>query len=234
MDAHAYKTVIPGLGLGLIASWLFYNSWFGMLVSVPVIPIMWRRNKQEIMRKKRTQIKEEFREMMVMVSGNLNAGYSLENSFLQVSKTNATEWKLMDRELERIENGLSYSKRIETLLLDMGKRWEITEIVNFARLIEVAKQYGGNIPMLIRQMTTNFADVQETEMEIQTVIAAKRMEGTIMLLVPFGILLMLRLINPTYIQVIYESIAGRIWMTICLIVIILCKLWIEKIVRIEV
>lgn len=234
MDAHVYKTVIPGLGLGFAASWLFYNSWFGMLVSVPVIPIMWSRNKQERIRINRKHIKEEFREMMVMVSGNLNAGYSLENSFLQVSKTNPAEWKFMDRELERIENGLSYSKRIETLLLDMGKRWEVTEIVNFARLIEVAKQYGGNIPMLIRQMTTNFADVQEAEMEIQTVIAAKRMEGTIMLLVPFGILLMLRLINPTYIQVIYESIAGRIWMTICLTVIILCRFWIEKIVRIEV
>ena len=71
-------------------------------------------------------------------------------------------------------------------------------------------------------------------MEIDTVIAAKRMEGTIMIAVPFGIMLMLRLINPSYIEVIYQTIAGRIWMTVCLVVIFLCKLWIEKIVRIEV
>lgn len=234
MDLRVYRPVVLGLGIGLCASGLFYDSWFGMIVSVLIVPVLWRRNKREMHRQKQAQMKEEFREVMVMVSGNLNAGYSLENAFIQVYKTNASEYTVMSRELERMVNGLSYSARIEKLLLEMGKRWDIGEIVNFAKLIEAAKQYGGNIPQLIRQLTTNFADMQETEMEIQTVIAAKRLEGNIMILVPFGILLMLRLINPTYIQVIYETAGGRIWMTICLIVIFLCKLWIEKIVRIEV
>lgn len=234
MDFRVYRPVWVGLAIGAAASWLFYDSAFGMFVAVPLIPVLWKKNKEKIRLEEKAQMKEEFRDTMVMVSGNLNAGYSLENAFLQVYKTNASEYIRMNRELERIANGLSYSNRIETLLLELGKRWDIAEIINFAKLIEAAKQYGGNIPQLIRQMTTNFSDIQETEMEIDTVIAAKRIEGTIMIAVPFGIMLMLRLINPSYIEVIYQTIAGRIWMTVCLVVIFLCKLWIEKIVRIEV
>ena len=234
MDFRVYRPVWMGLTIGAAASWLFYDSAVGMFVAIPLIPVLWKRNKEKIRLEEKAQMKEEFRDTMVMVSGNLNAGYSLENAFLQVYKTNASEYVRMNRELERIANGLSYSNRIETLLLELGKRWDIAEIINFAKLIEAAKQYGGNIPRLIRQMTTNFSDIQETEMEIDTVIAAKRMEGTIMIAVPFGIMLMLRLINPSYIEVIYQTIAGRIWMTVCLVVIFLCKLWIEKIVRIEV
>ncbi len=234
MDFRVYRPVWMGLTIGAAASWLFYDSAVGMFVAVPLIPVLWKRNKGKIRLEEKAQMKEEFRDAMVMVSGNLNAGYSLENAFLQVYKTNASEYVRMNRELERIANGLSYSNRIEALLLELGKRWDIAEIINFAKLIEAAKQYGGNIPQLIRQMTTNFSDIQETEMEIDTVIAAKRMEGTIMIAVPFGIMLMLRLINTSYIEVIYQTIAGRIWMTVCLVVIFLCKLWIEKIVRIEV
>lgn len=234
MDFRVYRPVWMGLTIGAAASWLFYNSAVGMFVAIPLIPVLWKRNKEKIRLEEKAQMKEEFRDAMVMVSGNLNAGYSLENAFLQVYKTNASEYVRMNRELEHIANGLSYSNRIEALLLELGKRWDIAEIINFAKLIEAAKQYGGNIPQLIRQMTTNFSDIQETEMEIDTVIAAKRMEGTIMIAVPFGIMLMLRLINTSYIEVIYQTIAGRIWMTVCLVVIFLCKLWIEKIVRIEV
>lgn len=234
MDFRVYRPVWMGLTIGAAASWLFYDSAVGMFVAVPLIPVLWKRNKGKIRLEEKAQMKEEFRDAMVMVSGNLNAGYSLENAFLQVYKTNASEYVRMNRELERIANGLSYSNRIEALLLELGKRWDIAEIINFAKLIEAAKQYGGNIPQLIRQMTTNFSDIQETEMEIDTVIAAKRMEGTVMIAVPFGIMLMLRLINTSYIEVIYQTIAGRIWMTVCLVVIFLCKLWIEKIVRIEV
>ena len=125
-------------------------------------------------------------------------------------------------------------KWLEELLLEFGRRSGVPEIMEFAGLVETAKVYGGNIPQLIRQMTDNFAQTEQLEAEIQTVIAAKRLEGRIMLVVPFAILLYFRILNPSYMQVLYHTIAGRCCMTICMLIIAACAGWIDKIVRIEV
>ena len=52
-------------------------------------------------------------------------------------------------------------------------------------MIEAAKRYGGNIPYLIRQMVRQMQESELVELEIQTVLAAKKLEGRIMLFVPF-------------------------------------------------
>lgn len=46
------------------------------------------------------------------------------------------------------------------------------------------------------------------ELEIQTVLAAKKLEGRIMLFVPFGIVLFLRMTNASYMQVLYTTATG--------------------------
>ena len=171
---------------------------------------------------------------MEIVSGGLHAGYSLENAFLSARATADREYPLMSRELTLLANGLSCRKRLEELLLEFGRRSGVPEIMEFAGLVETAKVYGGNIPQLIRQMTDNFAQTEQLEAEIQTVIAAKRLEGRIMLVVPFAILLYFRILNPSYMQVLYHTIAGRCCMTICMLIIAACAGWIDKIVRIEV
>lgn len=219
---------------GVVASVLFYDSGFGMLACFPLFPIFYRHRKNQVIAQKRAQLKKEFRDVMQLVSGNLNAGYSLENACVQVRHTNGAQYPLMNRELIMIENGLACSGRIEDLLKDFGEKSRIAEISEFAKLIETAKQYGGNIPQLIRQMTSNFADAEMVETEIETMVCAKRLEGRIMLAIPFFIMLYFRFLNPEYVQVLYVTFAGRIWMTICLVAVFVCAAWIEKIVRIEV
>lgn len=222
------------MAAGGLVSALFYRSWWGMLSVFVLLPFFYRYGERLGVRRQQAQLKSEFREVMVMVSGGLNAGYSLENAFLAVRKTADREYPLMDQELSVLAGGLSCRKRIETLLLDFGRRSGIPEILEFAGLIETAKVYGGNIPQLIRQLTANFADTEMIEAEIETMVAAKKLEGRIMLAVPFGILLYFQLLNPSYIQVLYTTLAGRLCMTVCIGIVSVCAGWIEKIVRIEV
>ena len=65
------------------------------------------------------------------------------------------------------------------------------------------------------------------ELEIQTVLAAKKLEGRIMLFVPFGIVLFLRMTNASYMQVLYTTATGRLWTGVSLAGIGLCAWWIE-------
>ena len=140
----------------------------------------------------------------------------------------------MEAELQILTNGIACHKRIEQLLMALADRSGVDEIRELAAMIEAAKRYGGNIPYLIRRMVRQMQESELVELEIQTALAAKKLEGRIMLFVPFGIVLFLRMTNASYMQVLYTTATGRLWMGVSLAGIGLCAWWIEKIIRIEV
>ena len=55
-----------------------------------------------------------------------------------------------------------------------------------------------------------------------------------MSVMPFFILLYVRLMNPGYFQVLYDSPGGVILSTVCLIALVAAGMWAKKIVEIEV
>lgn len=242
MDYQKYKTGIPfwmfvsGISLGISGGtgYLFYDAWWGCWMVVILAPAAYKMTKNLCIERRKRQLKKEFCDVMTLVSGNLHAGYSLENALIQVQRSNGTSFPLMNQELMVLIHGITCKKRVETMLKDLAGRSGIDEIMEFANRLETAKRYGGNIPYLIRQLTTNMLDVELVETEIQTTVAAKRLEGRIMLIVPFGILAFMKITNPEYMCVLYDTIAGHALMTGILLAVGICAWWIEKIIRIEV
>ncbi len=244
MDYRVFKAdirfvvavLLVSAGLGAMVSFLVYDDWRGMLVTTAFFPAVWKQGWIYVMQRRRKELKAEFREMIILFSGNLEAGYSLENAIAETSRMFSDDNKtnsIMQGELHRFVNGIACGQAVDELFVKFGVRSGVQEIRDFAGLLKIAKYYGGNIPKLIRQTAANFADTAMVETEIDTLISAKRLEGRIMLAVPFAILGYLRLMNPEYVQPLYTA-GGRVWMTIGLLIIGAAAVWIEKIVRIEV
>lgn len=242
MDYRVYRAdirfwmivILLSCAVGGSAGYLFFDAWWGCLLIPICIPVVQKRLRQSCLQKRTRQLKTEFWEVMTLVSGSISAGYSLENAFVQTYRTSAAEFPLMEAELQILMNGIACHKRIEQLLMALADRSGVGEIRELAAMIEAAKRYGGNIPYLIRQMVRQMQESELVELEIQTVLAAKKLEGRIMLFVPFGIVLFLRMTNASYMQVLYTTATGRLWMGVSLAGIGLCTWWIEKIIRIEV
>ncbi len=91
---------------------------------------------------------------------------------------------------------------------------------------------------MVQIMKTTAAGIArkvEVEMEIATMIAAKRYEQRIMLVIPFLIIGYLRMVNQKVISVfLYEGVAGRIVMTLCLLAGIISYFWSRKLINIGV
>lgn len=212
---------------------LFYNSMVGCLVAIPIGIIMWRQDISLYERNCKRRMRGEFKDVIIKVSGNLNAGYSLENAFVQATHDTEKEGSgYMLKQLKKIVAGLSYNRRIEDMLMDIGEESQVEEISEFARLIVIAKSYGGNIVHLIRQTAGNLAMRQSVELEIRTMVAAKKLEGNIMVLMPFIIIVFMRMTNGSYMDVLYNTLIGRLVMTICLVLVIASWIVINKIMRI--
>lgn len=232
--------VIKILSIGMLVGMLFYDSLVGGIVVIFAAPYLWKNDKQRYTDGQKRKLRAEFKDMIVLLSGNLNAGYSLENAFMkvldEVERMSGDDCRnrVMVSELKYIVNGIHCNRKVEDMLMEFGDRCGIREIQEFAGLIVAAKNYGGNMIHMIRQTAGNMTDTQMVENEISTLTAAKRLEGKIMLITPFVILVYMKITNEQYMQILYTTVLGRVVMSICLGVILAAGIWIEHIMRIEV
>lgn len=213
-------------------SWLFYNSFFGFCLIPLWFFAVCKLNKARDKKRKREYFQKEFRQVLLQLAGELNAGYSLETTFYRMQERDFKQETRL--EIFRICRGLDNQKTLENMILEWANRWDIQEIYEFASVVTLAKRYGGNMPWLIRKLCKNMLDCSLVDEEIQTMTASKRLEGNIMILVPFCILLYMKTVNGSYLSPLYENLGGRVLMSICLIIWLLSVVVIEKIVDIEV
>lgn len=240
-----YKPYIPKSGwyvftflylgtVGIICGLLFYDALWGVVFTIPYLVCIYRKLKRDFVESRKRQLKEEFKNVISGVSGSLQAGYSIENAFLYVLleiKPDEAVDNLLKEDLKLLVNGMKCGKSLEQGLKELGDKSDIEEIKELAYLVKTAGIYGGNLIRLIGQCARSMTEKSTTELEINTMIASKRLEGKIMSVIPFFIMLYLRLTGVSYIDVLYKTIWGHVFMTVCLVGIVFTSISIDKIIN---
>lgn len=235
MDAAEYAAKVFGI-TGVI-SYLFYDSPKAM-VMIPVIGyVQYTNMKKQKLKNRSTQLSLQFKALMETLVTSLTAGYSLERAFQDAGKDLMLVYPPESdifSELEGIVSGIQRNIPVEDLLRDFGLRSKVEDIENFANVIRAAKKTGGNMIAIMKKTVRNITEKMMVEEEIQTMIAQKKLEQKIMMLMPYGILAYLRLTNGDFLTVLYHNSFGAIIMTIFLAGIYGAGKWAERIMDIQI
>ena len=116
--------------------------------------------------------------------------------------------------LRKVDN----SANIEDELIEFADRTGIEDIKYFAQVFKYAKRSGGDLIAIIKNISNTVREKIEVESEIQTIISGKKMEQKVMSMMPFGMILYLRMTSPDFISPLYGNVLGIIVMSMCLIV----------------
>ena len=92
----------------------------------------------------------------------------------------------------------------------------VEDIQDFAGVLRVGKQTGGNLPVLFENSMLVIEEKISVKQEILTLISAKRLESRIMSVIPFVIIFYVDTTSKGYFDVLYTGVAGKILMTACL------------------
>lgn len=199
----------------------FYRSLWAVPLMLPV-GAFYLINAEGIKRKERKRcLRSEFKDAILTISANIRAGYAVENAFRET----LSEMKVLYgkdspvfQELYKIVQGMANNLSIEYLMEQFARRAELEEIQEFADIFSIAKRSGGNLTEIIGETAGIISEKIEAEKEIQTLLAAKRLEWNIMAVVPFAIILYVSVASEGYFDVLYTSFTGRTVMTVCLAV----------------
>lgn len=223
--------------LSAVFSYLFYRSAAAFALSLPLFSVFLKMRKEDCIQKRQRELSVQFLDGMHAVSVALSAGYSAETAFAEALKelrAMYSEDAMIMREFRYITVQLGMNRSLEELLLNLAARSGIEEIRNFADIFSVAKRTGGNLIGIIRNTVLCASQKEETRREIDTCLAAKRLEQTIMSVIPCLILLYVQAVSPGFLDGMYHNAAGILVMTACLGVYALAWYWGRKIVKIEV
>ena len=229
--------LLIGAVFNAMISWLFYDSIIAWFLMLPLFVLSLKEKGIQLCQKRKRKLELEFRDVILSVSSNLQAGYSVENAFREAYKDivllYGTE-SVMAAEMRLIFRKLSNNEQLESALLNLAKRSDVQDIRDFADIFSIAKRGGGDMRTIIANTAAIIGDKQEVRREIETVVSEKKLEQQIMKYIPFFIIFYISLTTKGYFESLYHNLLGWIVMTVALLIYMAaCKLS-DRILQIDV
>ncbi len=203
----------------LMINYFFYRSVWAVPFLLLPGAIYFHMEKEALLAKKRGRAREQFQELMLLVSTGQKAGYSAENAFLSSYRDmeilygrDSSICRMLDILKVGKENHADFSK----LWYQIGDRVGIPEIQEFAVVYEISCKSSGNAAAIMEKTADIIIQKLDTEKEIEVIISARKLEQKIMNIMPFLIMFYISITSPGYFDGLYHSALGAVIMTICL------------------
>lgn len=180
---------------------------------------------------KRTSLfNEQLVDALTIMCNCLKTGFSFQTAIESVAKEMqdpiSSEFERMLRERKL---GLSFEYSFEQMVNRTGNQ-DLTLIAN---AVLIQKQVGGNLAEILENISLTIKERIKIAAEIKVLTATGRMSGYVIGLLPVLILVLLMVINPTYVEAFFTTSNGRLLLLICITLEAIGFLFVRKIVSVK-
>lgn len=211
--------IIKSVAVLLLLNFCFYRQMFTLIFLLPLAWGFYRLEKRELLHKKKEEVRQQFKDLLLLAVTGLRAGSSVENAFLNSHSDMELLYgkeSCICRMLHRFRAGLENRISPETLWKEMGETCKIEEIKDFSRVFSIAKETGGNMTIIMERTAKIIESRAETRKEIETQLSGRKLEQKIMNSMPFLLMMYMNFTSPGYFDGLYGSPEGMAVMTLCL------------------
>ena len=224
-------------GITVWMSYFVFNSVFGLLAFVPVFIIHRRFHGKKEEEKAKEGFFERYREFLSGLSTGLRAGHSLENSMRDAREALIMLYGKKDgfvNELTKLLRQVSMNVPVEEAFKDFSGRHPFEEVLDMAEVLAIGKRMGGNYTENISRAAEKIRQSLLLKSEIRAKSAEKKLELTMMLILPPGILTYIRLCSPEFVEALYQTAIGFAAVLSAISIYLFAAWWGSRIIRIEV
>ena len=192
---------------------------------------------EEMTDKKEEEFRVQSKDSIQIMAGALKAGYSAKNAIRETCHDLKPMYKSESRIIKEYEimiRKLKIHIPVGQVLSEFAENVEQEDVDNFVTVFTTAQKSGGDSIVIIKDAVKVISEKMETEKEIQTMIASKKLEFEIMSMIPFGMIGYMKLTFGDFLKVLYGNPAGIIVISICLALYFTAYIWGRKMIKIEV
>ncbi len=205
------------------AGFVFYRSIFLSILLTPLALLYPHIKTKDIIKRRRKELNIQFKDMLYSLASSVSAGKTIESAFkealrdLSVLYPDPSAYILV--EIKRIISRLDTNETLESALTEFSGRARLEDVDNFVNVLSITKRSGGNITEIIKSTSAIINDRIEVGQEIDMMLTERRFEQKVLNAVPVLMILLLSFSAPEYMQPVFNTAAGRVTMTLSIILI---------------
>ena len=230
-----YGTVGAAAGFGLM--YLFYSGILYCAVgAVAGAFVFLFIQKKRLCEKRKATLMTEFKDALGSMISALSAGYSMENAVTEAYKDLKLlygEERIILKELADIQARIDLGVQVDELFYELGVRSGVSDIIIFAQVYTTARKSGGNLIKVMKRTADAITEKLDIEREVATMISGKRLESVCMMIIPLLIIAYLRVFSPGLLDPLYHGLAGRMFMSVALLIYGGAVAWSMRIMRVR-
>lgn len=192
---------------------------------------------REIIRRRKKELNIQFKDMLYSLSSSLSAGKTVESAFREALRDLAVLYPepsaFILTELRRIISRLDMNETLESALQDFAGRAKLEDVDNFVNVFNISKRSGGNLAEVIRNTSSIINDRIEVGQEVDTMLAERKFEQKVLNVIPILMILLLSASAPDYMDPVFNTPAGRITMSVSIVLLLIAWLISAKICNIR-
>jgi len=211
--------------------WLFTNNPVFVTFTAIATLILPKYYIKSMAAKRLKRFEEQLPDALLMVSGAMRAGASLNIAMESMVKEQkpplSQEFELMLRE-QRL--GVDF----DTALVNMEKRNPLQDFSLVVSGLRISREVGGNLAEILESLSTTLREKATMEGKIRSLTAQGKMQGIIMSGLPLLIMAALNWLEPKAMGTMFTTLFGWATLSVILIMITIGYLLIRKITSIDV
>lgn len=214
-DSKMAGIVLKAIGNSLLAMWCFFDFSVWSFGVVLMIPFTVRKGYRKMRQEQKEKLNLAFKDALLYLKNAMNAGYAPEGSMRETLQGLEQLYQPEHRichEFRKMLAQMDMGQSLEEVWLKFGERSNSEDIRQFAEILSVVKRTGGNLGTVLRQTGDLMQGKIELKRDLTMALAAKEAEFHVMCILPYGILIYLRLFAPSLCEGLYHNLFGIVFM----------------------
>lgn len=183
-------------------------------------------------RSKRVQrFEQQFPEALDMMGRAMRAGHAFPTAVKMCGDEMAEP---MGRDFRILSDEMNYGVPAAEALQNLAQRVPLPDVSYFVVAVMIQRESGGNLAELLDSISAILRARLKLLGEVRTLSAEGRLSAIILTALPFGVALVVNLVNPEFMKVLWTDPAGLKVVGGALFMMVLGMLWMRSIIRIRV
>ncbi|QCO99372.1 type II secretion system protein F [Arthrobacter sp. 24S4-2] len=210
----------------------------GLVIGVPVLsvllvilaPVAGHLVLGFLAGKRRGKFDQQLGDTLQLLAGGLRAGHSI----LRAIDAAATESQSpTSEEMRRVITETSLGRDLLASLTDTSERMRNEDFVWIAQAIQINREVGGNLAEVLDQVNETIRERSEIKGHIKALAAEGKFSAYILIAMPIGIVVMLMMVNPGYMDSMFTHPLGWGMMAGSVVLMTIGSLWMRKIIDLK-
>jgi tight adherence protein B len=183
-------------------------------------------------RNRRVQrFEQQFPEALDMMGRAMRAGHAFPTAVKMCGDEMAEP---MGRDFRILSDEMNYGVPAAEALQNLALRVPLPDVSYFVVAVMIQRESGGNLAELLDSISAILRARLKLLGEVRTLSAEGRLSAIILTALPFGVALVVNLVNPEFMKVLWTDPAGLKVVGAALFMMVLGMLWMRSIIRIRV